>query len=91
MCLWNRAGVGQYGAVGFSYGGAPEAGEESGSASGDSEEEEEDEESGGEGNEQHADLDDLAANLGISTFSTLLRRAEREEEQIAQGIFPKKK
>ncbi|CAL8468559.1 g8099 [Coccomyxa elongata] len=85
------AGIGQYGAVGFSYGGPPEAGGESGSASEESEEEEEDEESGGEENEQHADLDGLAANLGISSFSTLLRRAEREEEQIARGIFPKKK
>jgi hypothetical protein len=80
--------MGQYGAVGFSYGGAlkPESGSE-----GSQDEEEDEEDSEGEDGDDTADVDGLAANLGINSFGALLRRAEREEEQMAQGIFPKKK
>lgn len=79
------AGMGQYGAVGFSYGGAEGSGSEegySGSEGGSGEDEEsEAEEPGGEGEE----ADGLAANLCIDSFSVLLRRAEREEEAEATG------
>jgi hypothetical protein len=80
--------MGQYGAVGFSYGGAAgesgsegDSGEDSGDGGSDAEEP-------GEGGEQ---ADGLAANLGIDAFSVLLRRAEREEEAAAAGVSLHKK
>lgn len=82
-------GAGQYGAVGFSY-GAGGGQSETESSEGDSSEEE-DESDGGADEDEHADVDGLAANLGIDSFSVLLRRAEREEAEAAQGIFKKRK
>lgn len=85
-------GSGQYGAVEFSYGGAQEPGAKSESGSeGSQDDDEDEEESEGDEEADTADLDGLAANLGINSFGALLRRAEREEQQMAQGIFPKKK
>jgi hypothetical protein len=75
--------------VAFSYGGSGAQSESEASDSGSSDE---DEESDAEPeDEEHADVDGLAANLGIDAFSVLLRRAEREEAEMAQGIFKKRK
>ena len=78
-------GLGQYGAVGFSYNGEVATEESSASDSEDSEEDPE------EAAPEDVDIDSLAANLGIDSFSVLLRRAEREEAEMAQGIFRKRK
>ena len=76
--------------MGFSYGAA--AAGESGSESSDGgSSDEEDESDADEGEGEHADVNGLAANLGIDSFSVLLRRAEREEAEAAQGIFKKRK
>lgn len=88
MDAW--AGAGQYGAVGFSYGSA-EAQSDSGSEGSEEDDDEDDESAGEEEDDASADIDGLAANLGIDSFSVLLRRAEREEAEMAQGIFKKKK
>ena len=71
--------------MGFSYNGEVAAGESSASDSEDSEEEPE------EAAPEDVDVDSLAANLGIDSFSVLLRRAEREEAEMAQGIYKKRK
>ena len=71
-----------YGAVGFSY--------ETGQA-----EAEDGSESGGESSEESdledtpqlgdANLDNLAANMGIENYSSLLRRVEKQEAEFAAG------
>ncbi|CAK0781024.1 hypothetical protein CVIRNUC_005260 [Coccomyxa viridis] len=78
------AGSGQYGAVGFSYNGATAA-DSSGS---DSENSDEDLD---EPAPEDINVDSLAANLGIDAFSVLLRRAEREEAEMAEGIYKRRK
>lgn len=83
--MWLPTGSGQYGAVGFSYNGEVAAEGSSGSDSEDSEEELE------EAAPEDVDVDSLAANLGIDSFSVLLRRAEREETEMANGIFKRRK
>lgn len=89
MCF---AGTGQFGAVGFSYGGHDEGGSGSGSASGtESDSESEGDEGGEDDGEGIGDADGLAANLGIDSFSAVLRRAEREEAATALGLKPRKK
>ena len=78
-----HAGSGQFGAVGFSYGGAAsEASSDSGSELSD---EDDDEADGGEA------TDALAANLGIDNFCSMQRRAERleEAERLGKVIKPK--
>ena len=40
---------------------------------------------------EDVNVDSLAANLGIDAFSVLLRRAEREEADMEQGIFKRRK
>lgn len=81
-------GLGQYGAVGFSYGGGGESSGSEGSGSvGEASGPESEGSEGGAGGE----ADDLAANLGIDAFSVLLRRAEREEATAADGKAVKKK
>lgn len=77
---------GQYGAVGFSYGGAAESASESEYDSTSSEDERDD-------NEKRADdaVDDLAANVGVDNFSVMLRRAKKQEEAEALGRAPRRK
>ena len=77
-------GSGQYGAVGLSYNGAAAA-DSSGSDSGDSDEDLD------EPAPEDINVDSLAANLGIDAFSVLLRRAEREEAEMADGIFKRRR
>ena len=76
-------GSGQYGAVGFSYNGEVAA-EDSASS-------EESDEDADEPAPEDVDVDSLAANLGIDAFSVLLRRAEREEAEMAAGIFKRRR
>lgn len=84
-------GTGQFGAVGFSYGGDEGSDQDddgsgastSGSDSGGDE--------GGDAGAGMGDADGLAANLGIDAFSATLRRAEREEAALALGLKPRKK
>ena len=71
--------------MGFSYDGSAAADD---SASSDSEESDEDAE---EPAPEDVDVDSLAANVGIDSFSILLRRAEREEAEMAAGIFKRRK
>ena len=85
MLVFGIAGSGQYGAVGFSYNGEVAADD---SAS--SEESDEDADAD-EPAPEDVDVDSLAANLGIDAFSVLLRRAEREEADMAAGIFKRRK
>ena len=80
----NLTGSGQYGAVGFSYNGLTAAD----SSSSDSEDSDEDLD---EPAPEDVDVDSLAANLGIDAFGVQLRRAEREEAEMAQGIFKRRK
>lgn len=88
------AGFGAFGAVGFSYGGeaaAAAAVSESESDSDDSEATEEgsDGEAGGGGGD--VDVEVAAAAFGVDNFAVMLRRAEREEEAIANGKVPRPK
>ena len=81
-----HAGSGQYGAVGFSYGGGvPAAISDASSGSGTDFSDEDDEADGDEA------TDALAANLGIDNFSSMQRRAERleEAERLGKVIKPK--
>jgi hypothetical protein len=77
-----------YGAVGFSYGGAPSAAAASGSSDSDAD----------DGSDDERPLEDsevaterAAAQLGIDNFAVMLRRAEREEAEMAEGRIPKPK
>ena len=81
------AGSGQYGAVGFSYGGSGQASiSDASSDSGSDFSDEEDEDEAG-----NDAVDSLAANLGIDNFSSMQRRAERleEAERLGKVIKPK--
>ena len=76
-------GTGAYGAVGFAYDTAIAA--EDGS---DSEAESSDEESDEEEERPRLDdeeVDNLAANMGIEGYSSMLRRVERQEAEFAAG------
>ena len=70
--------------MGFSYNGATAAD----SSSSDSENSDEDLD---EPAPEDINVDSLAANLGIDAFSVLLRRAEREEAEMAEGIYKRRK
>ena len=77
-------GAGTYGAVGFAYGPSAAGGE--GSAS----EEEGSSDFDDSDEEETAQLDDkavdnLAANLGIEDYSSLLHRVEKQEADLARG------
>ena len=80
---------GQYGAVGFSYGGAADD-NSSESESGYDDSSSEDERDDAAKQEDNA-LDGLAANVGLDNFSVMLRRAEKQEEDEALGRAPRKK
>lgn len=76
------AGFGAYGAVGFAYDTSAVAGEEGSDSEEDSSDEGSDGEEGELGEEE---VDNLAANLGIDGFSSLLRRTEKQEADFAAG------
>ena len=80
------AGSGQYGAVGFSYGGGAHAAASDASSDSGSDFSDEDDEADGD-----EVTDALAANLGIDNFSSMQRRAERleEAERLGKVIRPK--
>ena len=76
-------GTGAYGAVGFAYGTAPGGEDASDSDAYSSDEESEEEEE-----RPHLDdeeVDNLAANMGIEGYSSMLRRVERQEAEFAAG------
>lgn len=84
MLLLACTGTGAYGAVGFAYDTAAVPGDDASDSEVDSSEEESDEE------EERAHLDDeevdnLAANMGIEDYSSMLRRVERQEAEFAAG------
>ena len=82
-------GTGAYGAVGYAYGTAP--GEENAS---ESEADSSDEYSEEEEERPHLDdedVDNLAANMGIEGYSSMLRRVERPEAEFAAGNVKKAK
>ena len=76
-------GSGAYGAVGFAYGTAAVPEEASASEADSSDEDSEEEEE-----RPHLDdeeVDNLAANMGIEGYSSMLRRVERQEAEFAAG------
>ncbi|KAL3137981.1 hypothetical protein ABBQ38_005221 [Trebouxia sp. C0009 RCD-2024] len=90
------AGQGEFSAVGFSYGEPTKSSHTGGNGPMEDlgEEGSSDSESGSEDEEQDADKagDLLAANLGITHFSVMLRRADKQEQEdvLGQAKRPKR-
>ena len=77
-------GAGTYGAVGFAYGPSAASGEASESeGEGSSDSDDSDEEETPQLDDEA--IDNLAANLGIEDYSSLLRRVEKQEADLARG------
>ena len=83
-------GVGNYGAVGFSYTSAGLS-RDSDSDSDSDASVSSDEERDTTQQEKHSAADRIAEGLGLSNFSSILRHAERQEEDEAQGRKPRKR
>ena len=83
-------GVGNYGAVGFSYTSAGLS-RDSDSDSDSDASASSDEERDTTQQEKDSAADRIADGLGLSNFSSILRHAERQEEDEAQGRKPRKR
>ena len=84
------AGVGNYGAVGFSYTSAGLA-RDSGSDSDSDASASSDEELDTTQQQKDSAADSIAEGVGLLNFSSMLRHAERQEEDEAQGRKPRKR
>lgn len=86
-------GHGAFGAVGFSYGGSDPTPAASAAASESDSDDSDDSEDDSDADDAPVavDIEVAAAAFGVDNFAVMLRRAEREEEAIAQGKIPKRR